>query len=161
MTEGAQQVQNLESAVDAAGGVRFERVTPWKHVVVWLVGVVTASLIPLLWTYLSNTPRSNSPSFYQILAKGDLFLISVVVLIAGITEIILLIKRIRQDLTVALLIIGGFLFVIIDAARYAGASTLTGNTANVPHSIAYWSLAAFAVSAIHSSVCVWLAAGVR
>jgi energy-converting hydrogenase Eha subunit C len=140
--------------------IHFEHVQPWKHVTVWLVGVVIASLTPLLWTYISSSPRNTSPNIYQILGKGDLYLISVVVLIAGITEIILLTKRIRQDLTVALLIIGGFLFVIVDAAKYAGASEFIGGSI-APHSVAYWSIAAFAVSAIHSSVCVWLAAGVR
>lgn len=96
-----------------------------------------------------------------MLGKGDLYLISIVVLIAGVTEIALLLRKIRQDMTMALLIIGGFLFILFDAARYAGASSLAEASQLSPHSVTYWSLAAFAISAIHSSICVGLAAGAR
>lgn len=141
--------------------VEVERIKPWKHVVVWLVGVVIASLIPFLWVFASANPKGPSPGTYQLLGKGDLYLISVVVLIAGVTEIALLLSKIQRDMTMALLIIGGFLFILFDAARYAGASSLVETSQPFPHSVAYWSLAAFAISATHSSICVGLAAGAR
>jgi hypothetical protein len=155
----AKNIDALEAAVNTVEGAHFEQVKPWKHVTIWLIGVVIASLAPLLWAYVS--PKSAPPSIYQVLGKGDLFLISVVLLIAGITEIILLTKRISQDFTVALLIIGGFLIAIFDAAKYAGASAASAGPAAPPNSVTYWAIAAFVVSTIHSSVCVWLAAGVR
>lgn len=141
--------------------VDVEQVEPWKHVVVWLVGVVIASLIPFLWVFGSANPRNPAPGAYQLLGTGDLYLISIVVLIAGVTEIALLLRKIRQDMTMALLIIGGFLFILFDAARYAGASSLVGALQPSPHSVTYWSLVAFVLSAIHSSICVGLAAGAR
>jgi hypothetical protein len=133
---------------------------PWKHVLVWIVGVVLASLAPFLWLYLANKPNSNPPSIYQMLDAGELYIIAIVVLIAGVTEIALLLRQIRQGLTVAMLMIGGLIFILVDAARYAGASELTANT-HIPHSVAFWSAGAFIVSAVHSSICVWLAAGTR
>jgi hypothetical protein len=140
--------------------VVVERVTPWKHVVIWVVGVIIASLIPFLWTYASNQPNDASPNVYQVLGHGDLYLIAIIVLIAGITEIVLLLRKIEKDMAVALLIIGGFLFVLLDAGRFAGASAMASSSA-IPHSVTYWSIVAFIVSAVHSSICVGLAAGAR
>jgi hypothetical protein len=154
-TTGNRQIKQPGAPVDV------ERIEPWKHVVVWLVGVVIASLIPFLWIFGSANPKNPSPGAYQLLGKGDLYLISVVVLIAGVTEIALLLRKIQHDMTMALLIIGGFLFIMFDAARYAGASSLVGTLQPSPPSVTYWSLAAFAISAIHSSICVGLAAGAR
>lgn len=153
--------QSHDDARSAEGAVVIERIKPWKHVVIWLVGVVVASLTPFIWIYASSSPRSGSPSIYQVLDTGDLFLIAIIVLIAGVTEIVLLLQRIRQNLTIGLLIVGGFLFVLFDAAKYAGASLASINTIIAPHSVTYWSLGAFVVSALHSSICVGLAAGAR
>lgn len=149
-TGHAEQVSNAQ----------LEPVNPWKHIGVWFLGVVVGSLAPLLWNYISSN-KAPGPGIYQVFGKGDLYLISVVLLLAGITEIILLIKRIEQDFTVALLIVGGILIVIFDIGKYSNASTLYGNVSAPPNSVTYWSLAAYIVSTIHSSICVWLAAGVR
>lgn len=150
----------MSQDADAPGaGRQFKVIKPWKHVVIWFLGVVLASLIPFLWIYLSSKPGGSTPSIYQMLGGGELYIIAIVVLIAGIVEIALLLNRI-DNFTIALLLIAAFLFVIIDAAKYAGASELT-TTASPPHSVAIWSIVVFAVSASHSSVCVGLAAGVR
>jgi hypothetical protein len=134
---------------------------PWQHVLVWLVGVVLASLMPILWATQSTSPEAVTPSIYTLLGSGDLYLISVVVIIAGLTEIVLVLRRINQVLTVALLVLAAILVVLIDAARYAGASSVTTNSGIPPHSITYWSLVAFGFSALHSSICVNLAAGIK
>ena len=137
-----------------------QKIDPWKCVLVWFIGVVFASLMPFLRRYASSKPGSNGPSVYQMLGAGELYIIAIVVLIAGVTEIVLLLRRIQQALTVALLILGAILFSILDAARYTGASELSPNAQPI-HSVAFWSLGAFAVSALHSSICVGLAAGAR
>lgn len=137
-----------------------EHAGPWKHVLVWFIGVIVASLMPFLWLYLSNKPNNSPPSVWQMLGEGELYIIAIVVLIAGVTEIILLLRQIRQATTVALLILGAILFVIVDAAKYAGASELSP-TAPPLHSVTFWSIGAFVISALHSSICVGLAAGAR
>jgi hypothetical protein len=114
----------------------------------------------LLVALFSRKPGGSSPGIYQVLSTGELYIVSIVVLIAGITEIVLLLRRIMQDLTVALLILAGIIFVVLAAARYTGVSELAA-TASHPHSIAFWSVGAFLISAIHSSICVGLAAGAR
>lgn len=136
-------------------------INPWKHVVVWSVGVVFASLIPIGWAYESSNPSAYTPSIYRLLASGELYLVSIVVLIAGITEIALLLRQIEQSLLVALLVLSAIIIVTIDAARYAGASALPVNILSPPHSTTYVSGALFVFSALHSSTCVRLAAGAR
>lgn len=160
-TTKTKKVADQTKPVSDAPQVTVETVQPWKHITVWAFGVIIASLLPFVWIYTSSRPGVDPPSIFRLLGNGDLFLVAIIVLIAGVTEIALLFRRIEQDLTVALLIIGGFLFVLVDAARYAGASQLSVNVAADIHSITYWSLAAFIVSALHSSICVGLAAGSR
>jgi hypothetical protein len=140
------------------------KTNPWKHVIVWFVGVIVAALLPFIWASQSGKPGEGSPSIYKIFGAGDLYLISVIVLIAGLTEIALLFRRIRHDVTLALLVLSAFLFAFLFTARYAGASSIAdaaSNSWSPPHSIAYLSLAAFVISALHSSICVLLAAGVE
>jgi hypothetical protein len=133
---------------------------PWMHITVWFVGVILASLVPIIWAEQSAQPANPAPNINEILGHGDLYLISVILLIAGITEIILSLRLIPQTLVVAMLILGGFLLVTVDAARYAGASSVseTGSTAA---SVTHWSLALFVISVVHSSICVGLEATVK
>lgn len=157
------EVASPELAVARLAGVAHDtkEARPWQHVLVWLVGVVLASLMPILWATQSSSPEAVTPSVYKLLGSGDLYLISVVVIIAGLTEIALLFRRINQVLTVALLVLAAILVVLIDAARYAGASSVAANAGAPPHSVTYWSLVAFGFSALHSSICVNLAAGIK
>ncbi len=135
-----------------------KQIKRWKRVVIWIIGVVLASLIPFAWASQSSKPGDRGPSMYILLGSGDLYLVSVIVLIAGLTEIVLLMRQL-DEFTVALLVLAAIFFVIIDAARYAGASAITTNANSPPHSIAYLSLVAFGLAAAHSSICVSLAAG--
>jgi uncharacterized membrane protein len=132
-----------------------------KRVAVWIVGVVLAALIPFVWVYESASPGDSNPSIYKLLGSGDLYLASVIVIFAGLTEIALLFRRIseKNDLNVALLVLGGIFAVLICAARYAGASMAADAGHSAPDSVAYWSLLAFTFAAVHSSFCVILAAG--
>lgn len=140
--------------------ITVKKAETWKHVAVWFVGVILASLLPIIWAAQSAQPASPAPSINELLGRGDLYLISVILLIAGITEIILSLRLIPQTLVVAMLILGGFLLVTVDAARYAGASSVpeTGSTAA---SVTHWSLALFVISVVHSSICVGLEATVK
>ena len=134
---------------------------PWKRVAVWFVGVISAALIPFVWVYESTSPSESDPSIYRMLGSGDIYLISVIVIFAGLTEIALLFRKLseKNDLNVALLVLGGIFAVLVCAARYAGASTAVDAGRSAPNSVAYWSLLAFAFAAVHSSFCVILAAG--
>jgi hypothetical protein len=60
-------------------------------------------------------------------------------------------------------VLSAFIFAFLFTARYAGASSVAdASLASSPsHSVTYLSLAAFAISALHSSICVLLAAGVE
>lgn len=138
-----------------------QKAKPWKRVAVWFVGVVLAALIPFVWVYQITAPADSNPSIYKLLGSGDLYLVSVIVIFAGLTEIALLFRRLgeKHDLNVALLVLGGIFAVLICAARYAGASTAADAGHSAPNSVAYWSLLAFAFAAAHSSLCVILAAG--
>ena len=103
----------------------------WKRVVIWILGVVVASLIPFAWASQSSKPNVGGPSVYQLLGSGDLYLVSVIVLIAGLTEIVLLMRQL-DEFTVALLVLAAIFFVIIDAARYAGASAIANTSSPLP-----------------------------
>ena len=146
-------VRELSSSTRKAG--------PWKHVAVWFVGVLAAALVPFGWVYESVSPDKSNPSLYKLLGSGDLYLVSVIVIFAGLTEIALLFRKLgeKNDLNVALLVLGGIFAVLVCAARYAGASTAADAGHSAPNSVAYWSLLAFAFAAVHSSICVILAAG--
>ncbi len=157
---GASNLNQISGGPAPGLAISIEQIKPWKHIVVWVAGVIIASLIPFIWIYADPTPGRGAPNIYEVLGRGDLYLIAIIVLIAGVTEIALILRHMKKDLTVALLLIGGFLLVLVDAARYANASSIPINT--VPsHSVLYWSLGAFLLSATHSSICVGLAAGVR
>lgn len=150
----------VTSAPAASSASSIHPVDPWQHIVVWTAGVLAASLLPFLWVYVDPPAGKASPSIYQVLGRGDLYLVAIIILLAGVTEIALLFRHIDSTLTLALLIIGALFIAPLDAARYANAS---GQPIGVmpSHSVVYWSVAAFVFSAIHSSTCVKLAAGVR
>jgi hypothetical protein len=142
-----------------------ERPTPRQHLVVWLVGVVLASLVPFLFLYFHGIDRGGPPSIFELLSRGDLLLISLVVTIAGITELVLVLNRIRQDqiMPVALVLLGGVLVVVAEAFWYAdlSAQLLDGQKATSSHAVAFGSLLLFSLSAFCSSVSVTLSAGAR
>ena len=110
-----------QHATQFPSGVK--QIKRWKRVVIWIIGVVLASLIPFAWASQSSKPDVGGPSIYKLLGSGDLYLVSVIVLIAGLTEIVLLL-RLLDEFTVALLVLAAIFFVIIDAARYAGGASL-------------------------------------
>jgi hypothetical protein len=161
-TEGPAETARTASAkTEALPGVT--RVNPWKRVVVWFLGVIIAALIPFVWVSQSSRPGDGGPNIYQLLGSGELYLVSIIVLIAGLTEIVLLFSRIKYNLTVAIIVLSAFIFAYLFTARYAGASSVADASlaSSSSHSVTYLSLAAFAISALHSSICVLLAAGVE
>src|SRR5262249_32971967 len=70
--------------------------TPWQHVAVWLVGAVLASLVPFLFLYFHGVDRNKPPNMFELLGRGDLLLISLVLTIGGITELVLVLNKIHQ-----------------------------------------------------------------
>jgi hypothetical protein len=155
ITQGKSRAPRTETVPEG------RHIEPWKHVAVWSVGVILASLIPIGWAYESGRPGAITPSIYQLLETGELYPISIVLVIAGIAEIVLLFRWIKHSMTVALLVLSALIVVTIDCARYAGASALPVNYISPPHSTTYVSIALFCFSALHSSICVWLAVGTR
>jgi hypothetical protein len=147
------------SKAEAVSTPTLTEVKPWMHVLVWFVGTILAALIPFAWTAASNNPSDPGPSIYTVLGAGDLYLVSIIILIAGLTEIVLLLRQIKQPLIVALLVLSAPILIVLYAAWYAGASSVAAAShAAPPHSVAYLSLTAFALAAVHSSLCVLLAA---
>jgi hypothetical protein len=57
-----------------------KRPKPGSRVTVWLVGTVIAGLLPIGVTAVQAIDNNNSPSFYELLGRGDLLLISIVML---------------------------------------------------------------------------------
>ncbi len=142
-----------------------QHATPRQHVIVWLVGAVLASLLPFLFLYVHGLDKNRPPGIYELLGRGDLLLISLVVTIGGITEVVLVLNKIdqRQMLPVALYLLGGVLAVVAEAAWYADitARLLDGQPATVPEPVTAGSLILFGLSALCSSACVRVAAGAR
>jgi hypothetical protein len=137
--------------------------TPQQHVILWLIGVLLASLIPLLFLYFHGLDRSSPPSIFSLLGNGDLLLISLVVTIAGITELVLAMRNIRQSQLMAggIAVLGGVLAIAAEALWYAdiSAQMLDGQPVAAVHAVTVGSLLFFSLSALSSAVCVWLAAG--
>ena len=146
----------------------IEQASPWLHVFVWLIGVLLASLAPLLLPYFHGIDQDNTPSMRSLLDHGSLLLIALVITIAGITELILAIRNIarRQLMPVATAILGGLLAIVTEAFWYADLAVQdpTGNKLAVPHVelvVMNGSLGLFAVSALSSAACVYYAAASR
>jgi hypothetical protein len=140
--------------------------TPRQHVVVWLVGVLLASLIPFLFQYLHGVDRGNPPGIFSLLGHGDLLLISLVVTIAGITELVLVVHSLtqKQIMIIALVLLGALLVIAAEALWYADiASQLLDGQLLITSApvITYGSISLFVLSAFCSTVSVWLAAGTR
>lgn len=123
---------------------------------------MVAALLPLMWTYFSAMPGSPEPSIWQLFGNGDVYIISVVLMMAGLTEIVLLLDRIAK-LSAIGLVLGGVILAMLNAAKYAGVMELMANShetaAMVPHSVTLWSISLFVLAVFHSTVCVRLAAG--
>jgi len=155
-----------ETSSDRTRKVQVVRhATPRQHVIVWLVGVLLASLIPLLFTYFHGVDRNRPPSIFNLLGHGDLLLISLVVTIAGITELALSVNKIRQSqlMSAAMVLLGSVLAIAAEGLWYAdiSAQILDGQKILSVHYITFGSLLLFMLSAFCSSVCVWLSAGTR
>jgi energy-converting hydrogenase Eha subunit C len=139
--------------------------TPAQHVVVWLIGVVLASLIPFLFIYLHGVDKGGTPGLAELLSRGDLLLIALVICIAGITEQVLILNRIEQRrlMGLALLLLGCILLIVAEAFWYADitASVLDGRRVIESDFVAVGSTMLFLASAFTSSMSVKIAAGVR
>lgn len=162
----ADTTAQLLARLSAAGQIRIiKHATPLQHVVVWLVGVVVASLLPFLVLYFHGIDTSSPPGMFELLSRGDLLIISLVFTIAGLAELALVFNRIHQEqlLAAALLVIGGTLLITTEALWYSDitAQLLRGGKVTSIHAVAFGSLALFGVSTFCSSICVRLAAGVR
>jgi uncharacterized membrane protein len=164
-----------QTASNSGGGVSTQmqgsivpHASPRQHVTVWLVGVVLASLVPLLSEFFQGLDRSSPPSLYELLNRGDLLLISLVLTISGFTELVLVFNRIEQAqvMPVALILLGGVLLVAAEALWYGDLSSQflnnNENLASAPaQAVTYGSLGLFVLSAFCSSACVKIAAGAR
>lgn len=132
------------------------RATPKQRVIIWITGAVIAALLPLAAIAVSAHPFG----FYEVTAKGDLLVISAVLMIAGLAELVLLFWRMPdgKELHIALIPLGIVLYLAGDAFWYGLVSSQTpklGEPAGTA-TLAYGSTAMFAVAAIITSYCVWL-----
>jgi hypothetical protein len=114
-----------------------ELAAPWQHVVVWTIGVILAALTPLLLPYFHGIDKNNTPSMYNLLGHGDLLLIALVITIAGITELMLVMRNIPFStiMPVAMAILGGLLAIVAEAFWYSdlAVESLNGNNIFTPH----------------------------
>lgn len=144
-------------------GLRFEtRPTQRDRIVIWLVGTVIASLIPFLAVLFHGIDRRQIPSLTDVLGRGDLLVISVVVTIGGASEILPVIRRVAPEKfrLLSLAYLGCFLSIVAEAIWYADvtATILDGGSPSA-NLVTGGSLLFFALSAACSSVCVAIAAG--
>jgi hypothetical protein len=109
--------------------------------------------------------RGSPPSLYELLSRGDLLLIALVLTIGGFTELALVFNKIEQAqvLPVALVLLGGVLLVAAEALWYGdlSAQLLNKQTSAPVHIVTYGSLVFFGLSVFCSTVCVRIAAGAR
>lgn len=137
-------------------------ITPARHVLVWFLGVVVASLLPFVPLVVHHIDARDSPGIYDLLGRGDLLVISLVFTIAGLVELGLYWKRVEQPDVPIFLMIGGILLVLGEGFWYGDISSQILGGGTVPtHAVTYGSLGFFALSVICSLLCVRLAAGVH
>ncbi|SRR5258708_37861207 len=152
-------------SVQVVIGERIEHASPRQHVLVWFIGVIFASLTPLLLQYFHGIDLNSTPNMQALLGRGDLLLISLVLTIAGIAELIPSIRNISagQLTPVAAILLGGLLAIVAEAFWYADISAefLSAHktaTLHVTTVITNGSLVLFAASALCSMACVFYAA---
>lgn len=140
---------------------RDRRPKPRDKVIMWIIGTVLGGVLPLFFTWLSHTEHG-SFTFTELLSKGDLVVVSIVIMIAGLAELVLVRRRIEasKDLTTAILELACAVFIGAASYWYGGLlsdelSKIEGTSAG---SIMGWSLAIYGAGALLSSRCVWLAA---
>lgn len=142
---------------------RRRPLSPRQHVVLWVVGVVIASLLPLLAILLHGLTNPRPPGLVELLGNGDLVLIGVVVTIAGLMELVRSWSRIREDrnFVVALVTLCTALLITCEALYYAsiGGTVMDGKPVGEPVLNAWLSLAFFIFSTVCGAVCVGIAAG--
>lgn len=162
---GIARVKGHSQAAGSPSVRIIQHATPSQYVIIWLVGVLLASLIPLLFLYFHGLDKNKPPSVFDLLGDGNLLLISLVVTIAGIAELAITINNIghAQLMQVALILLGAVLAVAAEALWYADVSAqlLNGQKITSTHVVTYGSLLLFILSAFCSSMCVKLAAGTR
>ena len=167
MTDGS-SAQAPPSAGTGGGAVqvveRIVHATPRQHVLVWVIGVLFASLTPLLLPYFHGIDLSTTPNMQDLLGRGDLLLISLVLTIAGIAELIPSIRNISagQLTPVAAIFLGGLLAIVAEAFWYADISAEFLSVHKNPKShvmsvITIGSLILFGASALCSTACVYYA----
>jgi len=146
----------------------IERAPSWLYVFVWLIGVLLASLTPLLLPYFHAVDQDRQLGAFGLLGHGELLLIALVLNITGISEVLLEIRNMssKQAIAVTTAILGGLLAVIAEAFWYADltADPLGGSKmakAHVAVIVTHDSLGLFAASALSSAACVYFAATSR
>ena len=136
-----------------------------QHVKMWILGVVVASLVPFLFLIFHGIDGDHLPGIYELLSRGDLLVISLVVTVGGMADLALVFSRVdpSQVATAAYFLIGSVLVVIGEAAWYADitATLLAGKTVHDLRSVCLGSLALFAFSIFCGGKCVSFSAGVR
>ncbi|MFE5030278.1 hypothetical protein [Streptomyces sp. NPDC056683] len=151
--------QNGNEKGNETVSLSIEKVSPRTKVLAWTFGVALFGLLPIFWGYLSG---SEEDSFWSLFGKGDLYMLAVVLLVGGLTEICLIFKSIDSRGLLATLVLGGLLLVVTDSARYGTAThklaALAGDAEKMPHSVTWLSWVAYLLAALHSSTCVYLGA---
>lgn len=138
--------------------LEVEPISPLKRVSLWLGGVVVGSLIPFFWGFISGA-HGEGNWFYTAFGRGDLFLLSIVLIVAGFIEIAPRIRFIGTDMTLTLLILGAVPLIMVGIARYGTAEEKLSKDGlraeDMPHSVSWISLGLYLFAALHSTVCVY------
>lgn len=139
--------------------------SPELHALVWMLGVVVASLLPFFSVFIQGLDRGMVPSLPELLGRGELLVIAIVVTIGGIAELLLVVNRIPQATfsSVIFLLLGGILLIVSEALWYAdiGATLLTQPRLAREHMISLGSGILFGFSVFCGGTSVRRAAGVR
>lgn len=156
-----EQIADLKEKYPQLQIQKKQRATPKQRVIIWLTGSVIAALLPLAAIAVSAAADKEPYGFYEITAKGDLLVISAVLMIAGLAELVLLFWRMPdgKELHVALMPLGIVLYLAGDAFWYGIVSSRLPISSDPTGSpvLAYGSTAIFIIAAVVSSYCVWLA----
>lgn len=139
--------------------------SPGQRACVWLFAVVVASLLPFVSVFLRGLDRDGIPSFPELVGRGDLLVIAIIITIGGVAELLLVMGKMPQRRSVGgiFLVLGAVLLVAGEAFWYAdiGATLLTQPKLAQENIVAFGSTGLFVASAFCGVTCVYISAGVR
>ena len=93
--------------------IRIRQVpTQWNHVWVWVVASVLAGLLPIVIQGWHAVRDDQAVTFIRLLGDGELLLIAVVLMIAGLGELVLVIRDVESSVIGLALFLLGYVMVL-------------------------------------------------